>query len=128
MTPTQRTLKALRDQGMTCDVVERFIRRAGQPHGVRRDLFHVVDILAMSEDRGFVGVQCFGASGFSEHWRKVTEEYRENTRMWLRCGGRLELWGWRKLKVKRGGKAVRWHPRIVEVTLVDIEELTNGAA
>lgn len=40
---------------------------------------------------------------------------------WLSTPGTvLELWAWRKVKAKRGGKAMVWRPRIVEVTLKDV--------
>ena len=31
---------------------------------------------------------------------------------WIEKGGGLMLIGWRKIKLKRGGKAMRWAPRI----------------
>jgi len=33
------------------------------------------------------------------------------------AGGRIQVWGWRKTKLKRGGKAMRWTARVVEVGL-----------
>ena len=41
----------------------------------------------------------------------------------------LELWGWRKVKVKRGGKAEIWQPRVREYTLADfaVEEGASPA-
>jgi len=35
----------------------------------------------------------------------------------LRSGFLIEVHGWRKVKVKRGGKAMRWDPRIEPVTI-----------
>ena len=40
------------------------------------------------------------------------KQVTENVFEWLNCDGKLELWGWRKLKLKRGSKAYRWRPRI----------------
>jgi hypothetical protein len=38
LSPTQRTLRALRDQGRICGIVERWNQFVG-PHGIRQDLF-----------------------------------------------------------------------------------------
>lgn len=118
MTPTQRTLRELRGQGRVCGIVERFNSHVG-PHGIRIDLFGCIDIIALDPQRGIIGVQSCGSS-FSAHRRKITEEKNQEAYEWLRCGGKLELWGWRKLKVKRGGKAERWVPRVMEITIEDL--------
>lgn len=120
MTPTQRTMRFLRDQGRRCAIVERFNVHAG-PHGQRQDLFGIIDIIALDPQRGVVGVQSCG-SAFSAHKRKIMEEKYQETHDWLSTPGTvLELWGWRKVKVKRGGKAMIWKPRIIEITLRDLE-------
>ena len=121
LSPTQRTLRALRDQGRICAIVEKFNQHAG-PFGVRQDLFGFIDIIALDPERGIIGVQSCGQA-FSEHYRKITEERYSECLEWLKCGGKVELWGWRKIKVKRGGKAERWSPRIQEITTKDLEEV-----
>lgn len=121
ITPTQRTLKALREKGRVCGVVERF-NRFGGPYGIRQDLFGFIDIIALDRERGIIGVQSCGQA-FSEHYKKITEEKNRQCSEWLRCGGVVELWGWRKLKVKRGGAAVRWTPRVVEITQKELDEV-----
>lgn len=126
LSPTQRTLKGLRDKGFTADVVEKWIRNPKHPAGgFRRDYLHIIDILALTPD-GVMGVQSCG-SDFAAHWRTLTEEQAENTRKWLSTPGTsLELWGWRKIKavLKSGkkGKAMRWQPRIKVITLADLKE------
>jgi len=41
---------------------------------------------------------------------------------WLETPGTsLEIWCWRKVKHKRGGKAMRWQAKVVEITLEDLE-------
>lgn len=120
MTPTQRTLRELRKRGYKTGVVERWLRYAGS-FGKRQDLFGIIDIIAISRITGVLGVQCCGGS-FAAHYRKLTEEKRQDTFDWLStpfC--RLELWSWRKVKMKRKGKAMVWRPRIVEITLEDLE-------
>lgn len=113
---TQRTLRALRARGLVAAIVEKWNQYAG-PHGLRQDLFGIIDVLALDPERGVIGVQSCG-SAFSEHLRKLTVEKAQETSDWLNTPGTsLELWGWRKLKVKRGGKAERWSPRVAEITL-----------
>jgi len=100
----------MRDLGYKCWMVERFIPFP-KPHGMRVDLFNIIDILCINET-STIGVQSCGQD-FAAHKTKILEnEYRQ---AWLECVDR-ELWliGWRKLKVKRGGKAVRWTPRILK--------------
>lgn len=127
LSPTQRTLKALKEEGYRCGIVERFVG----PLNIRVDLFHIIDIIAirpgevLSMDSGeirpgeIVGVQSCGQS-YAEHWRKLTEEHADAAQDWILSGGKLELWGWRKIKVKRGGKAMVWAPRR---TIIGLEDL-----
>ncbi len=112
--PTQRTIRYLKDNGCICGVVERFNPYAGK-FGIRQDLFGFIDIISIDPDRGIVGVQSCGQS-FSEHIRKMTEERNEAMFEWLKYGYVI-LIGWRKVKLKRGGKAMRWKPRIANFWL-----------
>lgn len=117
--PTQRTIRALRDGGLVCGIVERFNTHVG-PHGIRQDLFGIIDIIALDPDRGVIGVQACGNS-FAEHYRKLTEERNQETFDWLSTPGTvLEIWAWRKVKLKRGGKAMRWMPRVQVITIEDV--------
>lgn len=121
LSPTQRTIKALKNLGRTCAIVEKWNPYAG-PHGVRQDLFGIIDVLALDPERGVVGVQCCAGSGFSAHLRKITEERAQETLDWLSTPGTsLELWAWRKIKKQRGGKAMIWQPRIKQIKLEDIK-------
>jgi len=118
---TQRTLKGLQDKGYLTDICERWILNPRHPAGgVRRDLFWFLDIIAI-RDNDILGVQSCGTA-FSQHRHKILGECRSAAWAWLKAGGKIELWGWRKLKVKRGGKAVRWTPRIEEITGVTLIE------
>jgi hypothetical protein len=114
---TQRTLKELRKRGLVCGIVERFNQFGGQ-FGVRIDLFGFVDLLAMDIiRRKIVAIQSTGQHGHAAHKKKIVGECRKNAKLWLRCGGLIELWSWRKLLVKRGGKQRQWVPRIEQITL-----------
>jgi hypothetical protein len=116
ITPTQRTLKYLKDEGYRCGIVERWIQAIRK----RQDLFNIIDIIALDPDKGVIGVQSTGQD-FAGHFRKLTEEKADEARAWLETPGTsLMLIGWRKLKVKRGGKAMRWTPRIQYIQLEDL--------
>lgn len=122
--PTQRTIHRLKQQGrLWCGVVERFIAQAG-PHGRRFDLFGIIDAVVLDPAHGIVGVQSCGNS-FSEHFRKITTDGAEAAQEWLKCGGRLELWAWRKVKRKLGSgawsKGRYWQPRVHVFNLKDFE-------
>jgi len=122
MTNTSRTLNYLREKGYDADIVERFLSHAGK----RKDLFGFIDIVAIGEGK-IIAVQSCGQT-FKEHDRKITEdpEVVEKAIRWLESGGRIMLVGWRKIKIKRGGKALRWKPRIKEYSIKDFRmEVTD---
>jgi hypothetical protein len=93
MSPTQRSLKRLRDEGYTVAITERWNPFAR----VRQDLFGFADLLAMKSGE-ILAVQTTTASHFAEHRRKINSEARTQT--WLAAGGRIQLHGWNKSKVK----------------------------
>jgi hypothetical protein len=130
LSPTQRTLRALKEQGRVSAIVEKWNPYAGPPKdvagnklgrvGIRQDLFGIIDVLALDPSRGVVGIQSTGQD-FSGHLKKLLVERNQECRDWLSTPGTvLELWGWRKVKLKRGGVAERWAPRIREITLADL--------
>ena len=112
--PTARTLKQLRERGWTCGVVERFnsfILR-------RQDLFGCIDVIAVHDDKGTLGVQATSdQSGGNMQARIEKAMAQEDLRAWLRAGNRFQVFAWRKLKLFRGSKAVRWEAKIRELTL-----------
>ena len=130
MTPTQRTMKELKDRGIRAAVVEKWnmhVIRPGGGRGIRQDLFGIIDILALDHSRGFVGIQVTSGNEFSSHHKKLTQEKPEECINWLKTPrGYLELWAWRKVKVKRGGKAKVWKPRIREYRLWDFLDPLTG--
>ena len=111
ISPTQRTIKCQKDLNRTYGIVERFIQRPGS-FGFRKDLFGWIDIISISRAEGIIGVQSCG-QGFSEHVKKIKAEPLVIT--WLESGGKGELWGWRKVKKKRGGKAMIWKARVADI-------------
>ena len=120
LSPVQRTMRVLRESGNICAVVEKW-NPYGGTHGIRVDLFNIIDILVLDPERGVRGIQCCG-SDYSGHVRKLTEDKAQNSIDWLQTPGTvLEIWGWRKIKLKRLGKAMRWQPRIQEITMEDFK-------
>ena len=125
LSPTQRTIAHLKEQGIVCGICERWIPNPRMPGGgIRKDLFGFIDIITISKADGVMGIQSCGQD-FSGHRRKILEEKKDEVRAWLEAGAKLQLIGWRKLKVTRGGKAMRWVPRIEEITLEVLEQEEN---
>lgn len=100
--PTQRTLKHLRDAGYPLvQVVERW-----NPHArIRQDLFGIIDVVAVGED--IVGVQATSASNVSKRIAKITES--PALPILRKAGIRVLVHGWRKVKG-------RWTLREVDVS------------
>lgn len=101
--------------------VEQWLSFGPGKGGVRKDLFGIIDILAMDDHR-MVGVQVCGLD-FAAHMRKIKEaERKEAIKIWLRhCG--LQVWAWRELKKKRGGKAVVWKAKVAEIFINNYGEI-----
>lgn len=112
--PSQRTIKYLKEQGRIVGKVETYNPYAGQ-FGQRKDLFGFIDFICIDPVEGIVAVQSFGQA-WSEHVRKLQEERNEEMFEWLKHA-KLEMIGWRKLKLKKGGKAERWYPRIADIII-----------
>lgn len=101
--PTQRSLKVLRDAGYLCAIVEKW-----NPHArIRQDLYGFIDILAINGE-DILGVQaCSGAGGDpAARVRKITEH--ENYPAVI-AAMRIIVHGWRK------NAAGRWTLREVEL-------------
>lgn len=120
ISPTVRTLEYYRNQGMIVEMVEKWIIMPKHPAGgVRKDYLSIIDMIAISKEAGIIGIQSTG-SAFSEHYKKITIEHRNNATAWLNAGGKLVLISWRKIKKVRGGKLLIWSPRIQPITLEDL--------
>jgi hypothetical protein len=104
-TPTQRSLRHLREAGYLADVVERWIPGAK----VRRDLFGIVDIIGIHTVRegDIVGVQTTSAGNVAARVAKIIKH--ENVSAVRRGGIKLLVHGW----AKRNG---RWQLREVDVS------------
>jgi hypothetical protein len=106
--PTQRSLRLIRERGWLVQVVETFNLFSN----TRRDLFGFGDLVAIGSER-IVIVQTTSGSNLSARRTKILTECRRAAEAWLRAGGLIELHGWRKLKG-------RWVPRVEILSLSDV--------
>lgn len=108
--PTQRSLKHLRDQGYTCAITEHwnsFIKR-------RQDLFGFIDLVAIHKDHpGVMAIQTTSGSNVAARIEKILGV--EESRTWLEAGNRLVVHGWAKRGAR--GKRKLWTVREVEIKL-----------
>jgi len=99
--PTQRSLKKLRAEGWTAEVVERRNPRLPITH----DLFGFIDILAIREGET-LAVQTTSGSNVSSRVRKIADA--EHLAAVRSAGWCIHVHGWRKNA--RG----RWECRVVD--------------
>lgn len=119
MTPTQRSLKALRERGYHAAVVERWNQFAG----IRQDLFGWIDLVGTHpSEPGVLGVQ----TTTGDHAAERVAKARGNPALlsWLLANGRLAVWAWSKRCGMRadGRKSKRtlWTLRVIDLTLIDL--------
>jgi hypothetical protein len=123
--PTARTLAECRKRGWIAQVVEQHLPFP-KPFGTKRDLFGVIDIVAIEPSRPafgpgeigtpavLIGIQATASAAHHAHRRaKILAEPR--MRDWLETGARLELWSWAKQGAR--GKAKRWTLRVEAFTV-----------
>lgn len=89
MTPTGRSLKYLRDNGYTAEVVEKYNAFTKRRH----DLFGIADIFAINDD-GVLLVQTTSGSNVSARVRKIADS--EHVGAIRKAGIRIHVHGWRK--------------------------------
>lgn len=107
ISPTQRSLAWLRDQGYLCQVVEHWNAHAH----VRRDLFGFIDILAV-DSAGTLAVQTTSGAHVAERIAKIRGH--ENFPALVKAGWRIEVHGWRRIIGDTGKK--EWKVRVEMVT------------
>lgn len=103
--PTQLSLKLMKERGYLCQIVERWNAFAK----IRQDLFGFVDVLCVSKD-GVVGVQTTSYSNMSARVKKIREH--ENFQQVHDSGITILVQGWHK-------KDNRWQMREVVVAPQD---------
>lgn len=89
MSPTARTLAAMRSDGWDAEVVERW----NHVTRTRKDLYGCLDIVGIRPGET-IGVQSTSASNITARVKKIQAEPR--AAKWLAAGNRLQVHGWRK--------------------------------
>ena len=90
LTPTQLSLRHLREEGYTAQVVE-----VWNPHArIRQDLFGIIDILAL-RDTETLAVQTTSAGNVSARVRKIADS--EHISAIREAGWRILVHGWAKV-------------------------------
>ena len=108
LSPTQLTLRQLRADGYTAQVVEHWNHFAK----IRQDLFKIIDVLAVGNGET-VGVQCTSYSHVAERVKKVNAAEAIND---IRgAGWKILVQGWHK-------KKNRWVCREVNCSNPEISE------
>jgi hypothetical protein len=109
--PTSRSLALLRRCGYLCEVCETWVPRAN----VRRDLFHVADVIGVHAIRREVLlIQATSLSNLPARVKKVRGQVELPAL--LRAGLTIECWGW----YERGG---RWKVKRVALTGQNLEAI-----
>jgi hypothetical protein len=109
MTPTARTLHALRRSNYVCDVVERWLPRVGK----RRDFLGCMDIVACRRGvTGCLGIQATTSSNLSGRIAKARG--RRELVTWIAAGNAFEVWAWGK------NHEGRWEVRRVALARSDL--------
>ncbi len=99
--PTQKSLKKLRDDGYLCAIVEHWNPFAK----IRQDLFGFIDIVAIKDGvHGVFGIQTTSDSNISARMAKAKEN--PVLPLWLKCGNMFEVWGWGRRGAR--GKKKEW--------------------
>ena len=102
--PTQRSLKLMRDRGYLCEVVEHW-----NPWSkTRKDLWGFIDVLCIKEGQ-VIGVQTTSKTNISARYKKIKEH--DNVWWVLDSGIRVLIQGWGK------NKSGRWEMREIEVKI-----------
>ena len=115
--PTQRSLKLLREAGFTVAVTERWNQFAK----VRQDLFGFVDLIAMAPHLGIMAVQTTSGDNASARVAKILNEPRAG--IWLASGGKIVVHAWRQ--VGERGKRKTWQCRSISVTAEGAEMIAE---
>ena len=89
MSPTQRSLKLMRERGYTCQITEKWNPFAK----VRQDLFGFCDILCIKPGE-IMAVQTTTSGHIQERLEKIKS--KDQAWMWLQAGGKIQVHGWKK--------------------------------
>lgn len=110
MTPTELSLRQLRAEGWTVDVCERWVPGGPGMSGRRRDLFGMLDLLALRDGRT-MGVQTTSHTNVAARLTKMTDDEHGPALVEMRSAGWLiVIHGWR-LSTRDGHACPHNRPR-----------------
>lgn len=102
--PTAKTLAYLRKHGVTCQVVEQWVKT--KDGGFRRDLFNCIDVVAIA-GCDTIGIQ---ATSGDNHAARLTKSLAiPELILWLQAGNKFLIFSWRK------NSKNRWVPRADQI-------------
>jgi hypothetical protein len=117
--PTQRALEHCRKQGWVADIVERF--NAHSFH--KNDLFGFADLVVLGRgDRRPLALQVSSGDHHADRHAKILAEPRAE--LWLRDGGDIQVWTYRKAGAR--GKRKTYELRETQVLLTDFDTFTES--
>jgi hypothetical protein len=105
---TQMCLQLYRDLGYTVDVCERWVPSGQGGPQTRRDLFTILDLVAVGRGET-IGVQTTAKSSMQSRVRKIREA--PATAVLLEAGWRIHVVGWEQ----PGGKGTRYRSTTIEI-------------
>lgn len=108
-TPTQLTLRECRRRLWPAAVVEKWNPFAR----IRQDLFGGIDIVALGDQQGALGIQATSDSNVAARvakLRALVDTPGSGLREWVEHENELQVWGWKKVKN-------RWHVRRIQLDL-----------
>lgn len=108
MSPTARTLKALRDAGWTAEKVEQRLPIPGRY--VTRDMGGFADGISWKPGLGILAWNATSGANVAAHVNKYNDEPGK-LRDWLLAGGQFQIWGWRLAGAR--GERKTWQVRRV---------------
>lgn len=117
--PTARALELYRDLGFRIEKVEQRLAIPGK--SVTRDLFNVIDLIAIKPGVGIVGVQATGGEGGNHAARRNKAKAEPALREWLESGGRFEVVSFAKRCSNGRGSRKVVTPRREELTLEQLD-------
>ena len=115
--PSNRTYDKLRKDGIKTFARVEVWNPFVPPRGRFIDLYGYQDVQAVIPGKGILAIQACGRGEMPAHRRKILNECREAAMDWLKAGQFIEIYCWRELKVKRGGKATYWAVEVTPITL-----------
>lgn len=102
MTPTQLTLRKLREDGWTVEVVEKWVPGAN----IRKDLFGFIDLMAIKDEQT-LAVQATSYSNISARVKKI--EASDHLAAVRKANWSIWVIGWRKVNN-------RWVDKVIDIS------------